>query len=480
MASHPLTPPGPPDPPLAPGPPTAPGQRVQAPGKPAQADPRFTSADFHMFSQIGADNLLTPRKPRAGKNPGDSTTTPAPAEITIGTRTVQINDLPVTDYSPEWWFMYFWKEASARVSSATAQEKQRVLEFFNKAFIKPPKFGLGNDWVIPRGPFLTGTPPPFAADELRGYLTAMLKIGFDWIALDVNGDLGASSDAMLAYADMAGRTVHYQLVWRGESRRGLTELRQKGYDTQARDGERSRTIRTGEPWHPFSENEIRSKLWYRTGQNDNCLYSTVSVATDWRASVCFPKIEQTTDLSAIQNAFVNQKQTLGSLVQQYPTRIGKVLFLNGKTEDRLITTSKVALMAVEGMFLKTQERQEDTQIGKGPGTGYPELGVSSIAGSNVFAMVEFVRIHHGVTDDDGFTALTRLSKSQMVTRDKLVMAFVDDKARTDYYGTIEAAYKSAAKFVPRGFKWTTTGFNEIEALKGVREVRVENNRLWPS
>lgn len=435
----------------------------------------FEGGDFGFFDGISADNLLVPRSACGA---------PATIQLLSGVE-VEINDVAITDYSPEWWFIYLWKEASSRITSATPMQRTTLLKFFNAVFIKPPLFGAANKFVIPRGPFLSQQPngaSPLgsrirSALELRGYFTEMLRVGFDYTSLGANNSPEASSDAMLAFIQNSGVTIHYKLVWRGESSRTLQELRTKGIQTQAKDAGRSVTIRCNEEWHPFFVDDIKQKLWYRAGQNDNCLYSAISVATDWKASACFPKIEQTTDLSRIQQR-VKNKESLQKLQPEFKDRIGWIVYQNGNAEHRLVTLSKVALLALDGMYVDTKARQEDEKLGKGKDTGYPEWGARGIAGSNVLGMVEYVRVHHGVEDDDGFTAFTRKSKSTMVSREDLLLTFVDNKAKTLYYATVEDAFTKASLYKPIGLRWKPTGFEEIKALTGVKEIWLDGVRIW--
>jgi hypothetical protein len=43
-------------------------------------------------------------------------------------------------------------------------------------------------------------------------------------------------------------------------------------------------------WHPFSKPQHRDKVYYRKGNGDNCLYTTVSVAYDFDTASKFPLI----------------------------------------------------------------------------------------------------------------------------------------------------------------------------------------------
>src|SRR5690606_22872205 len=96
---------------------------------------------------------------------------------------------------------------------------------------------------------------------------------------------------------------------------------------------------------------------------------------------------------------------LQQLQRQYPSRIARVTY-PGNTQPtyHIVNTTRIALMVLEGIVFDTQQRQKDS---RGPTDYYPEQGAESIAGSNVFAMHEYIRIFHGVEDKDGFTAFIR-------------------------------------------------------------------------
>jgi hypothetical protein len=125
--------------------------------------------------------------------------------------------------------------------------------------------------------------------------------------------------------------------------------------------------------------------------------------------------------------------------------------MDNRVDYRMIGVTRIAVMVLDGLVLDTGGAQEDK--GRAP---YPEFGVSAVAGSNVFGMQEFVRVFHGTTDEEGFTAFHRPHSKKMATREEVLAAFGDQKAVDDYYPKILDEFNTASQ-TSVALKWTATG-----------------------
>ncbi|MCP5197171.1 MAG: hypothetical protein H6974_10350 [Gammaproteobacteria bacterium] len=393
---------------------------------------QFVTGDLSFISSIVSDECFTPSKPwsRRADKPIDK---PMPDTITVDNVAHPLRDIPIPMYSAEWWFIYFFDQAKSLLNKLPMNQRTVLATFFNTAFVKPD--GLRNDlpdqrYIIPRGPLATVFAGNFAA--LRAGLSALLVAGFESIEQGPNG-VQVSSEALRKYALNIDKKVYYKLVWRGGERE-WGNIRNYGYAPAARYEADAIAWNMRQEWHPFYEVSVRSKVYYRKAFTDNCLFTAVSVTDDWKCAICYPKIEQTTELMEIQKK-VKLGRTLEELKSDYPKRIARVVYSSSfkKDEYHIVTVTRAALMVLEGIVLDTKQRQKDT---RGPTDFYPELGAQTIVGDNVFAMVEYVRIFHGVEDKDGFTAFYRPSGAKLVNQSDVIVAFGDSKALTEYYRKI--------------------------------------------
>lgn len=430
---------------------------------------QFVSGDLSFIGTIVSDECFTPSIPwsqRADRPTGKK----MPDTITVDSIAHELKDIPVPMYSAEWWFVYFFDQSRSLLTKLSTIQKNALIAFFNKGFVKPDtlRTDLENQrYIIPRGPLVTVFAGDFAT--LRAGLAALLAAGFESIERGPNG-IEVSAEALRKYALNINKTVQYKLVWRGGERE-WSNIRQYGYAAAARYEADAIAWNMRQEWHPFYDVPARSKVYYRKAFTDNCLFTAVSVTDDWKCAICYPKIEQTTELMEIQKKF-KTGQSLQQLQPEYPKRIARVTYPNGKSEFCVVTVTRTALMVLEGIVLNTQQRQKDT---RGPKDFYPELGAETIVGSNVFAMVEYVRIFHGVEDKDGFTAFFRSSGTKLASQSDVIAAFGDGKAATDYYPKIVNEL-SEAKINRITLCWTAQGTGTpAKTIDYWREIRFGDN-----
>lgn len=423
----------------------------------------FTLGDLSFIQAIASDYLFTPSKPWQvrGKK--------MPATVTIDSQVHMLKDVPVPQYGPEWWWCYFWNEAKGSLGKASPQQKTALLAFFNKAFVRPDTLradGENERYVIPKG----SLEPVFAGDMpvLSAAMNAALEVGFDSIDKGPAG-IQVSSEAMKKYVLNQSKCVEYKMAWRGGERE-WSSVRRYGFQAAARYEVDAVAWNMRQPWHPFHDVPARSRIHIRKAETDNCLFSTVSVTDDWRAAVCYPKIEQTTELLEVSQLARNTN--LSKLQSQFPGRIAKVTYPDGKVEYKLANQTRIALMILEGVVFDTGGWQAELNRSK-----YPELGVQSIVGSNVVAMLEYIRVFHGLDDAHGFTAFLNPSGIHLIDRDDLLVMFGDEKAAHDYYSKILIELE-CAKRNRVSLKWQPDGVGELDAQVGYwKEVAFGDGRV---
>ncbi len=432
---------------------------------------QFVTGDLGVISTIVSDECFTPSIPWS-RRPDKPIDKKMPDTITVDGAAQVLKDIPIAMYSAEWWFIYFYDQAKQHLTKLKPPPKNALIAFFNKGFVKPDTLRTDQEnqrYIIPRGPLATVFAGDFAT--LRAGLAALLVAGFESIERGPQG-IQVSAEAFKKYALNINKKVQYKLVWRGGERE-WGNIRQYGYAPAARYEADAIAWNMRQEWHPFYEVPARSKVYYRKAFTDNCLFTAVSVTEDWKCAICYPKIEQTTELMEIQKKFKAGK-SLQQLQSEYPKRIARVVYPVGEPKFYLVTVTRAALMVLEGVVLDTQQQQKDT---RGPQDFYPELGAETIVGSNVFAMVEYIRIFHGVEDKDGFTAFLRPSGTKLVDRSDFAMAFGDSKALTDYYLKVVNELNDA-KINRIALCWTAQG----TAIPGSsidywREIRFGDNTV---
>lgn len=363
-------------------------------------------------------------------------------------------DLP--KYSPEDWVLYFWQEAKESWGGAAPEFKSRVRAFFNLGFDKPADFKAKNR-IVCKGELLKH----LTNDQLRDGMDAMLHIGFD--AHDYTST--DATDNMRRYRLRDDKKYEFLIFWRSEGFRDLDYLRKHGYQKQCNDTSppldsrkkaRCEEINCTEEWHAFKIEANRRRLWYRKGHTDNCWYTVVSVAESWKTAVCYPKFGQTPSMCIGPDVKLIGRD---AAQKKYPQYIGEVKFKSGGTQRMMVTMSNACLVLVDSEVFDTRQKQSAST------KGYDEKGVSCIAGKNVIGMIKFLRVHHGYSDEEGFTAMPIRAESRLEQANGLVEAFGDLGAATDFNTRVLISFNEAISTKPVSLRWDETGWAEVPKLK---------------
>jgi len=338
----------------------------------------FTKADLGTLrNNVPADNLFA----RAASNP-------AP-------------------YSREYYFLYLWKEAAPRWNGATLDQQNKILEFFNRAFLKT------EDWSGHPDPLRPPVQPKesfqaiFSDAELCAYLETMLYVGFEWYSAKGSSE---GIENQVRYLKNRGKDITYEIRWRAEKSRDVQTLIKQGFLAQALVPVLRDSMNLSASWNPFSKRSVNSKMWFRGHQEDNEWYTVVSVATNWRAALTFPKVEQSPELQFLKGRRPEDCKW------DHAANVALVEFQGGTEEYRMISYSRVALLLVDTMYFDTQARQgKDQHDGA---SAFPEQAVSKVGSKSIMGVAEFIRVHHGPEDKDGFSAVHNWPASRRVFPDE--------------------------------------------------------------
>lgn len=405
----------------------------------------------------------------------------APATFTAQDLNNKIRNIPAgslftvapPEYSMEDWFLYFWKEAKGNLSQyATFEQSRDIRAFFNAFFDKGPDFAKPNpDLVqdrvlVPKGPF-AGRVTDL---QMKKYLDTMLRVGFAHIDLSSED----TTDAMHSFKLMQDKKLKASIYWRSEGRRDLEQLRRDGYTKQAADtgdvNGRRAAIKCDQPWHPFSDPTVSRLIWYRRASGDNCWYTAVSIASEWKTAVCYPKIDQSPDLQILVKSTTGPTPTDQA---KYPNLIGEVEFETGEKQLRMVTKSKVAMVLVDTVVFDTNAKQRADK-----GQPYDERAVGRIEGKNVIAVVHFWRVHHGGNDSDGVTAIVDpRERHRVLPVVDLVKLFGDYEAACQMRAQLEAAYDDAFKSGPVSVRWDPSGWASVAPIGRIRSITLGGRRV---
>jgi hypothetical protein len=408
----------------------------------------FNPSDLGIVTTVIGDFMMTPTKiwRARGETP--------PATVKVGDTEHPLRDLNVELYSREWWFEYFRKESWRFWQRAPGTDKSHLVKFLNEAFVKPDSLRQDDEnkrYLIPKGQF----DQVCNDDTLREALTVMLRLGFSSIESGASGLAIIGNEALRKHVTVRDKKHPdtFKLVWRG-SERPWESVRLYGSAAAARYDPDAVAWNMREPWHPLSDTPTRNRIHFRNNQNDNCLFTAVSVADDWKCALCYPKIAQHTEMHDIGRS-VEAGRTLEQQFRTAPAgRIGKVTYGSGgaaRVDYRIVSRTRIALTVLDGLVVDVGGYQDEYS-----GSRYPEYGTSSIAGTNIFGMKEFVRLFHGTKDDEGFTAFYVPSGARAASVEEVLAAFGDKKVVNDYYPKIVSALAKAS-LNRVALKWVDTG-----------------------
>lgn len=168
---------------------------------------------------------------------------------------------PVPKFGFEWWANHFYQEVK------DAEKKPFYAEVWTPNRTIKKSFDTTNP----------------AADRAawRELLERLLKKGFIEYPDDVKGDHDQ-------WFPPIKDDPNLRLGFRGELRQPMQVKAHNGCVPKAQVLSLRTQMKMNANWHPFSDPATRNKVYYRKGNGDNCLYSTVSVAYDFGTASKFP------------------------------------------------------------------------------------------------------------------------------------------------------------------------------------------------
>lgn len=362
------------------------------------------------------------------------------------------------EFNRSGWLKYYFSEAAQAVALAPATDPNYLLvsDIANSFFLKS-----GASYEVKRS-YDSIDPQIF-----RQLLTVLLTIGFERVPATKQHMLaGDSSTAMIMnYMRWAGdppaegllprngaedvKRLQAQFKWRCDSRKYEEVSKSNGFLTKAYSEGYAKAKGLREAWHPFNDDGLRSYLWFRKGQTDNCLYSVVSVGTgDWQAFAVYPKISLSSNNGKASglNGYLRERDVLCKNVKT--GKLSKLKF--PVTETYLYFFLQVGLVF-------------DTGAAQGK-NAYPEVGMASIPMSNIYGALRVVRYHRGdldsVSDEAGMIICIDKGGSQLNDDDaKSIQA----SCGQDLYQTAAAQFARVRDSGPMGVKWTPNGYASISS-----------------
>jgi hypothetical protein len=382
----------------------------------------------------------------------------------------------------EEWFRYFWKEA--KVVATTEQAESLQSYFAQTLWVRPAAAAVAVRADIPQvqldasNPFASRLKKGedrtssvagevraigrfdslFSDAEIKEFLTRVLAIGFE--SVPGEGSAGTASAAYGMLTQFVTKAT-FEMAWRADTR-DLETIRRQGYLSRAAVASVATSMNMDKPWHPFSDPAVNSRIWLRKGQTDNCLMTVVSVAERFEISLAYPKIDLTDALKKVVTnvAIFDGRKVRATALGAASPYIGTVHFPGEPPSPRMITFSHVYLLVLDSWVFDTGSWQESSGKAR-----YPERAVKGIKPSNVIGKVTFLRIHHGPSDEDGFTAFPIASESSFVSQDEFKVAFGDAKFGM-YYQQAQAKHREALASGPHAKRWLSTGIGSApEPLK---------------
>jgi hypothetical protein len=168
---------------------------------------------------------------------------------------------PVKKFGFEWWANHFYQEVK------DSEKKPFFQEVWAPDQTLKPSFNTTNA----------------AADHAvwRDFLKRVLKKGFIEFPDEVKGNHDQWFPAVRDEPNL-------RLGYRGELRQPMQVKAHNGCVPKAQVVGLRTQMNMNANWHPFSDPATRNKVYYRKGNGDNCLYSTVSVAYDFGTASKFP------------------------------------------------------------------------------------------------------------------------------------------------------------------------------------------------
>jgi hypothetical protein len=356
----------------------------------------------------------------------------------MGAAPFEENKEPYDNYSPQWWFNYYWSEV--KKEKLSGPEKQLGLEAIQALFDKVEdkssrgfKLQLKADLVPTKGtpPSPKSAPPfemktPQAEATWSTALTKLLHIGFRKAPLQTGGTTATTTETSMLESNFVSsikkESHELRVFWRADKRdkTAFTSGAQRTVD----DGDACALYAINQPWHPLFKEDNKKYLWFRRGSADNDFYTVVSVTTKIDTAATFPLIDE-------RRAYVLPLKALSTWTEQELNDHRQYLaevFLKGSTKavDVMIATpTNVFMLAINGGVV--MDTRSAGAHYRGEDKGFPESGVKGYAYECFIGVIPIVRVHFGPTNPDGFKAYLDPTRRPELfyTREELINRFGD-------------------------------------------------------
>ena len=329
------------------------------------------------------------------------------------------------------WFRYFWSEAYLWEADFL-RKCQPIVPLFTSIFELPKEWerpAVGG-WTKERLAAIEKSLPNVKLKRVRDWdsippailyeaLLALLSVGFNRIPITKNSTIATNDTSMemAKYLKKFDHTRKVQLGWRGDTREFADLVKSGGFICKAESmgNNYAARINMRQPWHPFSKLSIRSDMWFRRVSSDNCKQTIISVTQDFKTSAVFPQLSE-------QHIFPGseEKADIQALVLNQPALRQKLAEVKVRRSTGAVTTLlraadtvQIFLCLLDGVYFDTKEAQEKYS-GAVP---FNEMAVREVPSDNILAAITYVRVHHGTTNGEGFTALYHAADSVEVRED---------------------------------------------------------------
>ncbi|MGH8516440.1 MAG: hypothetical protein ACREUE_03165 [Panacagrimonas sp.] len=300
--------------------------------------------------------------------------------------------LPVREFGWEYWFNYFWNEIP--------QQNKRE-EYYLK--ISPANGQYRFDADVPVG-------------EKTKILTEMMDLGFVPFIVKDRLTREQMFQSMLLNTAPGSQYKGYQLqnqglriVFRGDGRLPPAIKANEGTKPQTRVDALFASRSFDQPWHPWSNKDKRELVYFRRGPNqDNCLFSAISVSPEFFVATKFPLFEevQATQPWNVGKATVRTRK-FG------PAKGVKAMKerFEAMATDVVLSCSRTNVYAVKvKKGYNTEAKQADA---------FPERAFENLRWIDHFAFLRVIRIHFGAGANDGHLILVEDSK---ILQDDTILA----------------------------------------------------------
>lgn len=333
----------------------------------------------------------------------------------LGASPFEENKESYDDFSPQYWFQYFWAEMKKEklASAETSLGLEAVQLLFNKVqdslLSRGFRLNLKDELRPTKGPpASSGAAPTFgmSVDAARTWnkaLTNLLLIGFKRVSTQRGSpSLPTPTETALLENDFVSSinkdAFQLRIFWRADARG--KDAFSGGAKRSVDDEGACAKYGLKQPWHPFSSPENTKYMWFRRGQADNDFYTVVSVTTDLSTACTFPLIDER---RAYQMPLKPPAEWTAVELRQFQGNLVEVEVEGSLTSKVLIgTKTNVFMLALnDGVVMDTQGAGAKY---RGEVKGFPEAGVTGYPFEAFMGDIPIVRAHHGPTNPAGFTA----------------------------------------------------------------------------